>query len=215
MRGLKPHVVREASAPFLQWGCPQSGGKWVPQSGCAELLGWGGSGRTTEGAGVPENWRTSEKNKVKNLLNLPGAFPPAHHLAGRSSLIVLVCVPDAAAGLAGRIHTHARTHTHARARTHTHTHTHTHTPPQLSPKCLRPRHGQAQTDRQTRLAGGRRGRWPEQYVKARHEEIGLFLSWVLVLFLPSVWGLVDLGARSCPGSSDLHYLPEFAQIHVH
>ena len=151
MRGLKPHVVREASAPFLQWGCPQSGGKWVPQSGCAELLGWGGSGRTTEGAGVPENWRTSEKNKVKNLLNLPGAFPPAHHLAGRSSLIVLVCVPDAAAGLAGRIHTHTRTHTHARARAHTHTHTHTHSTtviPQMSQA-----QAWASSDRQTDEAG--------------------------------------------------------------
>ena len=56
-----------------------------------------------------------EETKVMSFLNLPGAFPRAHHPAERSSLTVLVCVPDAAAGLAGRTHT----------RTHAHTHTHT------------------------------------------------------------------------------------------
>ena len=92
-----------------------------------------------------------EETKVMSFLNLPGAFPRAHHPAERSSLTVLVCVPDAAAGLAGRTHTriHAHTHTHTPARTHTHMHI----PPQLYPKCLRPRQGQAQRDRQTDKVG--------------------------------------------------------------
>ena len=37
-------------------------------------------------------------------------------------------------------------------------------------------HGQAETDRQTRLAVGRTGRLPEQYVKTRCECIGRFLD---------------------------------------
>ena len=113
-----------------------------------------------------------EETKVMSFLNLPGAFPRAHHPAERSSLTVLVCVPDAAAGLAGRTHTrthaHTHTHTHPHARTHTCTFHHSYTPNVSGPGKGKLR----ETDRQTRLAGGRRGRWPEQYVKARREEIG-------------------------------------------
>ena len=92
-----------------------------------------------------------EETKVMSFLNLPGAFPRAHHPAERSSLTVLVCAPDAAAGLAGRTHTrtHAHTHTHTHTRTHTHTHAHSTTViPQMSQAQAR-----ASSERQTDKVG--------------------------------------------------------------